>query len=409
VTQIKGRNHEKADRRAIVIVLDGLGIGALPDAKEYGDEGTQTLGHICEKVTDLRLPNLAAMGLGHLGAFSGIPPVPFPTGCFGRMAEQSVGKDTTVGHWELMGWITDFPFPTYPQGFPPEIMRLFEQSIGRKTLGNLPASGTEIIQRLGDEHVRTGFPIVYTSADSVFQVAAHEEILSPSELYEICRCARKILSPPHGVARVIARPFIGKSGHYTRTDRRHDFSLPPPGKTLLNLLSEQDFDVVGVGKIKDIFAGSGLTRSLTTGSNREGINRILEAMEEVASGLILANLVEFDMLYGHRNDPEGYAEGLREFDLRLPEILRRMRSRDLLVITADHGCDPTTPGTDHTREYVPLLLFGSEITHGVPLGTKNSMADLAKTLQDLFKIPGDLQGRGFRQRVSPDRKHRTNR
>ncbi len=389
----------KTHPRAIVIVLDSLGIGALPDAADYGDEGTHTLGHICETAKAFSLPRLAEMGLGNLGTFPGVPPTQKPSACFGRMAEASAGKDTSIGHWELMGLITRTPFPTYPNGFPPEVIQRFEKAIGRKSLGNIPASGTEIIQRLGDEHRRTGSPIVYTSVDSVFQIAAHEEVVPVEELYEMCKRAREILSPPHGVSRVIARPFVGTGGHYTRTHRRHDFSLPPHGKTLLNALQEKGFDVAGVGKIENIFAGSGVTRPLPTRNNQEGVDRTLEAMETIKSGLIFTNLVEFDMVFGHRNDPQGYGEALMAFDRRIPELLQAMQPEDLLVITADHGCDPTTPGTDHTREYVPLLIQGELISPGVAIGTLANMADLAKTLQEFFRIESTLDGKSFWQKI----------
>jgi phosphopentomutase len=389
----------KTHRRAIVIVLDSLGIGALPDAADYGDEGTHTLGHISQTVKGFSLPHLAEMGLGNLGAFPGVPPLQKPSACFGRMAEVSTGKDTSTGHWELMGLITRTPFPTYPDGFPPVIIQTFEKAIGRKSLGNVPASGTEIIQRLGDEHRRTGSPIVYTSADSVFQIAAHEEVIPVEELYEICKRAREILTPPHGVGRVIARPFVGTGGHYTRTYRRHDFSLPPHGKTLLNVLQENGLEVAGIGKIGDIFAGSGLTRLFPARNNQEGVDRTLEAMGMIKAGMILTNLVEFDMLFGHRNNPQGYGEALMAFDHRIPELLKAMQPEDLLVITADHGCDPTTPGTDHTREYVPLLMQGKRISPGTAVGSRASMADLAKTLQEFFRIEAALDGKSFWRQI----------
>lgn len=385
----------KDRRRSIVIVLDSLGIGALPDAADYGDAGAHTLGHICEVAADLSLPNLARMGLGNLGRFSGIAAEPHPSAGYGRMREASACKDTMTGHWELMGLITEVSFPTYPQGFPPRVIRGFEEAIGRRILGNVPASGTEIIRQMGDEHIRTGSPIVYTSADSVFQIAAHEDVIPVEELYEMCRKARVLLSPPHPVARVIARPFTGSSGRFVRTHRRHDFCLPPPGKTLLNLLQNQGYEVAGIGKIGDLFAGSGLTGSVPTRNNEDGLDQTLLAMQEIDSGLILTNLVDFDMLYGHRNDPRGYARALMAFDRRLPELGRSMRPQDLLVITADHGCDPTTPGTDHTREYVPLLIQGEMSAQGVDLGTRAGMADLAKTLKAYFRVPGALAGESF--------------
>ncbi len=393
----------KRDRRAIVITLDSVGIGALPDAADYGDAGADTLGHLCEAVRPLAMPHLAAMGLGNLKPLPGIPPVTNPTACFARLGERSAGKDTTIGHWELMGLVTPTPFPTYPKGFPPEWITGFEKAIGRKTLGNVPASGTDIIQQLGAAHLRTGFPIVYTSADSVFQIAAHETVIPVEELYAICRTARKLLVPPHGVSRVIARPFEGRGGQFTRTERRRDFSVSPHGPTLLNLLGAQGYDVAGIGKIRDIFAGTGLTRHYKSGSNQEGMDRTLEAMGEVTSGLILTNLVDFDMLYAHRKEMDGYARALAAFDRQVPEILRRLRANDLFVISADHGCDPILPGTDHTREYVPLLIQGAPLRCGVDLGTRESMADLAATLQAFFGVAGELAGRSFLHEVlNPD-------
>ncbi len=385
----------KGNRRAIVITLDSVGIGALPDAGDYGDAGADTLGHLCEAVAGLALPHLAAMGLGNLKPLRAIPPAENPTACFARLGERSAGKDTTTGHWELMGLVTPAPYPIYPKGFPPDLIRAFEKAIGRKTLGNLPASGTQIIQELGEAHLSTGFPIVYTSADSVFQIAAHETRIPVAELYAICRTARKLLVPPHGVTRVIARPFAGKPGEFIRTAGRRDFSVSPHGPTLLSLLQAHGFDVAGVGKIRDIFAGEGLTRHYKSGSNEDGMDQTLQAMGDVRSGVVLTNLVDFDMLYGHRKDLNGYARALEGFDRRLPEVLNHLRSNDLFVISADHGCDPTLPGTDHTREYVPLLIQGEPLQCGVDLSIRESMADLAATLQDFFGVPGELAGRSF--------------
>ncbi len=389
----------KRDRRAIVITLDSVGIGALPDAADYGDAGADTLGHLCGAFPPPAVPQLAAMGLGNLKPLRGIPPAANPTACFARLGERSAGKDTITGHWELMGLVTPTPFPTYPEGFPPELMGAFETAIGRKTLGNVPASGTQIIRELGEAHLRTGFPIVYTSADSVFQIAAHEVLIPVEELYAICRAARKLLVPPHGVSRVIARPFIGKDGQFTRTARRRDFSVPPHGPTLPSLLHAHGYPVAGIGKVRDIFAGVGLTRHYKSGSNQEGMNRTLDAMGEISSGLILANLVDFDMLYGHRKDLDGYLRALEAFDRRLPEIRSRLRPNDLLAISADHGCDPTMPGTDHTREYVPLLIQGDRLRCGVDLGTRESMADLGASLQAFFGLPGKLAGRSFLKEI----------
>lgn len=387
-------------QRATIIILDGLGVGALPDADQYGDRDTNTLAHICEAVGGLALPHLTAMGLGNLGHFSGIPPVAAPSACHGRMGEISAGKDSTAGHWELMGLVTETPFPTYPRGFPRTLMAAFEDAIGTKTLGNVAASGTDIIQQLGDRHLETGCPIVYTSVDSVFQVAAHEAVIPVGRLYAICKTAREILVPPHGVCRVIARPFTGTSGRYRRTAARHDFTLSPPGKTLLNLMKDAGYSVIGVGKIGDLFAGSGLTRSVPTQDNGQSVDRTLEAMGNLTTGMVMTNLVDFDMHYGHRNDPRGYGEALAAFDRRIPELLGKQHPSDLLVITADHGCDPTTKGTDHTREFVPLLVCGKPLRTGTDVGKRKSMADLGSTLYDYFGLRGNLRGESFWNQIA---------
>ncbi len=373
-------------RRAIIIVLDSVGIGALPDAADYGDAGTNTLAHVAEAVGGLRLPNLAAMGLGNIGAIAGVALVKDPNASFGKMAELSAGKDTTTGHWEMMGVVTRRPFPTYPNGFPEEIIREFERRIGRGTLGNKVASGTEIIKQLGEEHIRTGCPIVYTSADSVFQIAAHEEVVPVDELYEMCLIARGMLVEPHNVQRVIARPFVGKPGAFARTPRRRDFALQPPSDTLLDKITSAGGEVIGIGKIEDIFCGRGITRAIHTGSNAEGIEATITEIEAGAGDVIFANLVDFDMLWGHRNDARGYADALEDFDRSLPSILDALKTDDVLIITADHGCDPTTPGTDHTREYVPLLVYGPSLARGVNLGTRGSFCDVAATLAEWLGV-----------------------
>ncbi len=350
-----GRRRRLRNRvRCLLITLDGAGAGALPDAAGFGDEGANTLGHVAEAVGGLRLPNLGAMGLGNIIPLDGVPPVPRPQAMFGRLSELSRGKDTTAGHWELMGAVTEKPFPLFPNGFPDEVIERFQEATGRGVLGNRPASGTEIIAELGQEHLRTGKLIVYTSTDSVFQIAAHEDVASVEELYGYCRQAREILRGPYEVVRVIARPFTGEPGGFVRTRDRRDFSVMPP-RTYLNLLAELKVPVHGVGKISQIFAGSGVTREHKTSSNADGIQRSLELMAELDEGLVFTNLVDFDMLWGHRNDPEGYARGLEEFDAAVPQLIACCRPGDLLIITADHGCDPLHPGTDHTREYVPLL------------------------------------------------------
>jgi len=382
-------------QRVVLIVLDGVGVGALPDAPAYGDAGSNTLAHVAEAVGGLHLPNLQGLGLGHLGDFAGVRRVSEPDACFGKLAELSQGKDTTVGHWELTGLVTDKPFPTYPKGFPPDIIEPFEKAVGRKIVGNRPASGTDIIQELGEEHLRSGAVIVYTSADSVFQIAAHERIVPVEELYTMCREARRLLRPPHQVARVIARPFTGEPGAFTRTPQRRDFSLEPPGPTLLDLLKTAGHPVVGIGKIDDIFKGRGLTRSIHTGTNAEGMAETSRALETVPRGLIFVNLVEFDMLYGHRKDAAGYANALAEFDHWLPNLLGGMRQGDLLCLTADHGNDPVTPGTDHSREYVPLLAYGPRMARGVNLGTRRSLADLGQTVADALQVKRLPWGQSF--------------
>jgi len=372
--------------RVILVVLDSAGVGELPDADRYGDAGSSTIPHVAEAAGGLRLPALERLGLGRIVPIRGVAAVPAPEGAFGRLGERSAGKDTTTGHWELMGVILERPFPTYPRGFPPEIIQAFERAIGTRTLGNLPASGTEIIARLGPEHERTGYPIVYTSADSVFQIAAHEAVVPVERLYEMCLAARAILAGPHAVSRVIARPFTGRPGAYARTDRRRDFSLPPVGRTVLDAAAEAGGEVVGIGKIPDIFAGRGITRGVHTHDDLDGMAQTARAMEETARGIIFANLVDLDSRYGHRNDPAGYARGLEAIDARLPELLRRLRADDLLILTADHGNDPTTPSTDHSREYVPLLVAGPRVRGGVDLGVRQTFADVGATVAEALGL-----------------------
>ena len=378
--------------QAVVVVLDGFGVGEAADAREFGDEGSNTLRSLLRARPNLAIPNLVSLGLGQL-----IQPSPLeaatPRGAYGRMQEASRGKDTTTGHWELMGVISREPFPVYPEGFPEEVVGPFQRRIGREVLGNKAASGTAIIEELGEEHLRTKKPIVYTSADSVFQIAAHEEVIPVDELYEICRIAREILQGPHGVARVIARPFIGRLGSFKRTDRRRDFSLPPPRPTLLEIAQEAGLEVVGVGKIDDIFAHRGLDRSIHVLDHRECIDGVLESMAQGA-GLIMANLIEFDMLYGHRNDVDGYADALEKLDGWIPELMEALGEDALLVFTGDHGCDPNFPGTDHTREHVPLLCYSPRI-RPVDLGLRSSFADLAATLAELLRIPSPGDGTSF--------------
>lgn len=386
-------------RRVILVVLDGVGIGELPDAKNYGDEGSNTLVNTAEAVGGLNLPNLGRMGLSNIEPIKGVHQEEKPIAFFGKMAESSPGKDTTTGHWEITGLILNKPFPVYPNGFPQEIIKTLEKAIGRKIIGNKPASGTEIIKELGEYHIRTGYPIVYTSADSVFQIAAHEEIIPLEELYEMCKIAREILQGEHAVARVIARPFAGEPGNFYRTPRRRDFSLTPFKSTLLDYLKENGYDVIGVGKIEDIFAGRGLTLSFHQENNREGIENIFRAWKELREGIIFVNLVDFDMLYGHRNDPKGMAKALEEFDTFLPDIQSLLSDYDLLVITADHGCDPTTSSTDHSREYVPLLIFSPNFRKTASLNIRKSFSDLGKTLADYFGIENDLYGESFFSKI----------
>jgi phosphopentomutase len=388
-------------QRVILIVLDGVGVGELPDAAEYGDVGSNTLAHVAEAVGGLALPNLEALGLGHIGHFAGIRLMGRPDGCFGRMGQLSKGKDSTAGHWEMAGILLEEPFPTYPRGFPNEMLDLFEQASGRKGLGNRAASGTEIIQELGEEHLRTGAPIVYTSADSVFQVAAHERVVPVEELYRMCRAARKLLKPPHQVARVIARPFIGEPGLFVRTERRRDFSVEPHSPTLLDILKSSGQLIVGIGKIEDLFNGRGLTRSIHTGNNAAGMDETVRLLKTMPRGLIFVNLVDFDTLYGHRNNPPGYAKALQEFDARLPALLDAVRPGDLLCVTADHGNDPTTPGTDHSREYAPLLLFGPRLAQGVNLGTRRTFADLGQTVAEALGAPRLDCGESFLDALTP--------
>jgi phosphopentomutase len=375
---------KKVFARTIWIVLDSVGIGAMPDAAAFGDPpAADTLGNIA-RLRGLALPHLAALGLGNIKPLAGIAPSHRPEGSFGRCTLASPGKDTTTGHWEMVGVHLDRPFPLYPQGFPPEIMQEFERRIGRNSLGNKAASGTEIIQELGIEHIRTGSPIVYTSADSVFQVAAHEEVIPLWELYKICETARDILRGPAEVGRVIARPFDGTPGHFARTSNRHDYAVPPPPGMLLDRLAERGVAVSSVGKIFDVFLGRGIGDSTKTKSNADGMAKTLDAMAIHEGGLIFVNLVDFDQQYGHRNDVAGYGAALEEFDRWLPLFRAALRPGDLAILTADHGCDPTVPGTDHTREYVPLLAFGERVKAGVDLGLRASLSDIGQTVAANF-------------------------
>ncbi|MGB9840493.1 phosphopentomutase [Thermovenabulum sp.] len=385
--------------RVILIVLDSVGIGELPDANLFNDEGSNTLVNTAKKVGGLNLPNLERMGLGNIAKIPGVKSVESPIASYGKAAEKSAGKDTTTGHWEIAGLILEKPFPVYPHGFPGEIISEFEKRIGRKILGNYPASGTEIIKKLGEEHMKTGYPIVYTSADSVFQIAAHEEVIPVEELYRYCEIARELLSGEHAVARVIARPFVGSPGNFTRTYNRKDFSLKPPEDTLLDKVKNKGYEVWGIGKIGDIFAGKGLTQEIHTEGNMDGVDKTLEAMSRAKKGLIFTNLVDFDMIYGHRNNAEGYAKALEEFDKRIPEILSQMRKADCLIITADHGCDPTTESTDHSREYVPVLVYGQQLKSGVNLGTLKSFSDIGQTVAEMLECERLKHGCSFFDKI----------
>jgi phosphopentomutase len=378
--------------RVIVIVLDSVGIGALPDADAYGDEGSDTLGHVARQVP-LRIPLLRSLGLGRVATIGG--DAPEPAGACGRMAEASKGKDSVTGHWEMMGVVLERAFPTFPAGFPPSVIADLEQRIGRATLGNVVASGTEIIERLGPEHMRTGRPIVYTSADSVLQIAAHEAVVPLEELYRICEAAFDLVARGTGVGRVIARPFVGTPGAFVRTAGRHDYALEPTGETLLDRLSAGGVEVVAIGKIGDLFAGRGIRTHTPTKNDDEGLDRLDAAMAEVSSGFIFVNLVDFDTVYGHRNDVAGYAAHLERVDARLAHVVPALRADDLLVVTADHGNDPTTPGTDHSREYVPILLTGDLVRPGVNLGTRQTFADLGQTLADNFGVGPLTHGSSF--------------
>jgi phosphopentomutase len=379
--------------RIVWVVLDSVGIGALPDADRYGDVGRNTLGHVAQS-RPLVIPNLVQLGLANIEPLAHLSPANKLTGCFGKGATRSPGKDTTTGHWEMAGIWLERAFPLYPQGFPSEVMQPFERAIGRKTLGNRPASGTEILKELGAEHVRTGYPIVYTSGDSVFQIAAHEDVIPVPELYRYCEIARKILDGPHRVGRVIARPFAGPPGSFRRTERRHDYAVEPPRPMLLDVLTDRKVPVMGIGKIHDIYNGRGLGNYVTTKSNADGMEKLSFALERQRDGLIFANLVDFDMLYGHRKDVEGFARSLEEFDLLLGPLLTCLQKTDLLLITADHGCDPDPawPTTDHSREYVPILAYNPGRQNGTNLGVRETLADMGQTVARNFggEIPRGL-------------------
>lgn len=389
----------KKMRRVAIFVLDGVGIGEMPDAGRYSDAGADTLGHVIEKMNP-DLPNLREMGLYNIRGWA--QGEEEPIGCFGKMAEKAAGKDTTSGHWELAGLTLETPFPTYPDGFPEELIREFEEAVGMEVIGNKAASGTQIIEELGPEHLKTGKLIVYTSADSVFQIAAHESVIPPEELWHICRVARSLLTGKNAVGRVIARPFAGEPGHFVRTANRRDFSVNPVGETMLDVLKNAGFDVLGVGKIEDIFNHRGLTQSNHAVGNEACMDAAMEFLKkDYWKGLMFVNLVDTDMLYGHRNDMAGFAGALEAFDKRLPALLRLLGEDTLLIITADHGCDPAFPTTDHTREYVPLLVWGLGIDEGVNLGVRESFADVAATTLEALGVSNPLGGKSFYKALNP--------
>ncbi len=379
--------------------MDSLGIGELPDAKEYKDEGSNTLGNIIKALGGFALPNLEAMGLGLIKGVEGLQKPKNPIASFGRMAEASKGKDTAAGHWEIAGVILDNPLPTYPNGFPKEIVESFKTETGLDYLGNKAASGTEIIKELGDEHIKTGKPIIYTSADSVFQIAAHEDVIPVDRLYEICEITRNI-ADKYNIGRVIARPFTGNKGAFKRTERRKDFSVAPPEETVLDRLKAKGISVIGIGKIGDIYGHRGLTEEIHTKDNMDGVDKTIEAVKKIKNGLIFTNLVDFDMLYGHRNDVKGYAKALLQVDKRISEILKSLTGSDMLIITADHGCDPTTLSTDHSREYVPLIVYGKKLKPGVNLGTRKTFADVGQTIAEVFNAGRVRNGSSFLKEVT---------
>lgn len=385
--------------KVILIILDGVGIGEAPDAYEYNDQGSNTLVNTAKAVGGLRLPNLYTFGLANITDFPFQKPLDNPKALYGKAMELSKGKDTTTGHWEIMGLITEKPFAVFPHGFPDELIKSFEDKIGTKVLGNKPASGTVIIEELGEQHIKTGMPIVYTSADSVFQIAAHEEVVPVQRLYEWCKIARKIVDP-YNVERVIARPFTGQKGHFKRTEQRKDFAVPPPNKTILDILKEYGLDVVAIGKINDIFSGRGITKAIHSGSNEQGIQETIHAYKHLTKGIVFTNLNDFDTVYGHRNDVIGFKNALEFFDERLKDIVNIMDDRTLLIITADHGCDPTTLSTDHSREYVPLLVYRHGLK-GHNLGIRYGFSDIGKTILRVFSINADVKGVDFFDFIFP--------
>ena len=383
-------------KRAILVVLDSVGVGELKDAKLYGDEGSHTLDHVYEKCKGLNINELEKLGIGNIEGVNGPKKYDKAMGAFGRCEEASKGKDTVTGHWEIGGVILEEPLNTYPNGFSEEIINEFKKRAKVEgILGNIVASGTQIIEDLGEEHVKTGYPIIYTSADSVFQIAAHEDVISVERLYEMCEIARNMLVDKWAVGRVIARPFIGEAPNFKRTSNRRDYALDPFNKTMLEYLKDANYEVAAVGKIEDIYNKKGITSAVHTKSNMDGVDKTLEYMDTVKEGLIFTNLVDFDMMYGHRNDPEGYGKALEDFDNRLQEIYSKMAEDDILIITADHGCDPTTSSTDHSREHIPVLVYGKNVKPGVNIGTRETFADIGKTILDFFNVQNELVGKSF--------------
>ncbi|UCZ54692.1 phosphopentomutase [Bacillus shivajii] len=389
-------DNYKKYKRMFLIVMDSVGIGEAPDAKEFGDEGSDTLGHIAEKMNGLKMPHMDQLGLTHIKEYEGGQKPEKALAYYGKMEESSVGKDTMTGHWEIMGLHIDQPFRTFPEGFPKELIDEIEERTGRKVLGNKPASGTEILDELGEQHVNTGDLIVYTSADSVLQIAAHEEVIPPEELHEICKMARQLtLDEKYMVGRVIARPFLGKPGEWVRTANRHDYALKPFGRTVMNELKDQGYDSIAIGKISDIYDGEGITESLRTSSNMDGMDKLNQSLQMNFTGLSFLNLVDFDAKFGHRRDPIGYGEALEEYDARLPEVFEQLEDDDLLIITADHGNDPIHHGTDHTREYVPLLVYNKQMAEGQSLGVRKTFADIGATVADNFNVELPKHGESF--------------
>lgn len=383
-------------KRIFIIVLDSVGIGEAPDAERFGDKGADTLGHVAEFMNGLKMPNMGKLGLSNIREIKGIDKADKPLAYYTKMTEASKGKDTMTGHWEIMGLNVSTPFQVFPNGFPPELISVLEEKTGRKVIGNKPASGTEIIEELGEEHMKSGALIVYTSADSVLQIAAHEEIIPIEELYQICEIARELtLDEKYMVGRVIARPFIGSPGQFKRTANRRDYALKPFGRTVMNELKDAGFDVIAIGKISDIYNGEGVTKSLKTVSNMDGVDKLLETFDMDFTGISFVNLVDFDALYGHRRNPEGYGNALEEFDARIPEIIAKMSEEDLLMITADHGNDPLHHGTDHTREYVPLLVYSKQWTAGRELPVRDTFADVGATVADNFRVKMPPFGKSF--------------